>query len=293
MLAYNHERYIAQALDSALMQQVHFDYEILIGEDCSTDNTRDILIRYQQEYPDKIRLLLPDKNVGMHNNFIQTFKACRGNYIALLEGDDFWTSPDKLQKQVDFLDAHADYTICFHNALYLYQDGSTKSFLSPESRKNIFTLEDVLYRNWMSTASIMFRQGFIYEFPDWIYDVNFIDWILQIILAQHGKIGYIDDIMNVYRIHSEGNWSWRSQIEMRLEIVKMYNYISNHLDFKYQKSIKLGMAENYRALAIAYTKNRDIKNAISYMNIWFFQYFLIRNISTHGKYLKSKAFTCI
>src|SRR3712207_1086613 len=96
MLAYNHEKFIAQALDSALMQQVNFDYEIVIGEDCSTDNTRDILIRYQKEYPHRIRLLLPEKNLGMHDNLIQTFKACRGDYIAFLEGDDYWTSPNKL-----------------------------------------------------------------------------------------------------------------------------------------------------------------------------------------------------
>lgn len=149
MLAYNHAQYIAQAVDSVLMQQVDFDYEIVIGEDCATDNTRDILIRYQQENPEKIRLLLPEKNLGMHDNLIQTFKACHGSsYIALLEGDDYWTSPDKLQKQVDFLDAHADYTLCFHNALILHQDGSRRWWSIPGAPKQekvlTFTLEDLL-----------------------------------------------------------------------------------------------------------------------------------------------------
>lgn len=102
MITYNHEKFIAQAIDSILMQQVNFDYEIVIGEDCSTDGTRAIVIQYQKEYPDKIRLLLPEENLGMHKNFVQTFRACQGEYIALLEGDDYWTSPRKLQKQVDF-----------------------------------------------------------------------------------------------------------------------------------------------------------------------------------------------
>ncbi|MBE8998645.1 glycosyltransferase [Nostoc sp. LEGE 12447] len=274
ILAYNHEKFITQALDSVLMQQVDFDYEIVIGEDCSKDNTRDILIGYQQEHPEKIRLLLPEKNLGMHDNFIQTFKACRGKYIALLEGDDYWTSPYKLQKQVDFLDTHTDYTICFHNALYLYQDGSTRCFLPPDNWKNTFTLEDILSSNIMSFASIVFRQGFIQEFPDWMYDINFVDWILQILLAQHGNIGYINETMNVYRIHPNGNWSWRTQIEMRLEILKAYHYIENYLDSKYQNKIRIVMSENYKLLCIDYMQNNDRENARKFLNKFLLQDFL-------------------
>ena len=84
MVTYNHQEFIAQALDSVLMQEVDFEYEIIIGEDCSTDNTRQIVIDYQRKYPDKIRLLLPEVNLGAHENFIATYKACNGKYIALL-----------------------------------------------------------------------------------------------------------------------------------------------------------------------------------------------------------------
>ena len=114
-ITYNHEKYIAQAIESVLIQEVNFDYELVIGEDCSTDKTREIVIDYQRKYPHKIRLLLNEKNLGMHRNFAQTYHACRGQYIAVLEGDDFWTSPHKLQKQVDFLDNNPDFAICFHN----------------------------------------------------------------------------------------------------------------------------------------------------------------------------------
>jgi len=287
MLAYNHDKFIAQALDSALMQQVDFEYEIVIGEDCSTDNTRDILIRYQQEYPDKIHLLLPEKNLGMHDNFIQTFKACRGDYIALLEGDDYWTSSDKIQKQVDFLDAHADYTICFHNILYY--DDSTKCFFSPENhRKNVFTLEDILYSNLMATPSIMFRQGFIHKFPDWMYDVDFVDWVLQILLAQHGKIRYIDETMSVYRIHPQGKWSQKSSLEALLETTKMLQYLSKYLDLdsKHQKKLTVKLSVQIRELAIAYMENGDIKNAKFYMNIWIFKCLLNGNILIDKNFFK-------
>ena len=102
MITYNQERYISQAIESVLSQQTDFSYEIVVGEDFSTDNTREVCREYQQRYPDKIRLLERDKNLGMAGNFLSTFKECNGQYLAVLEGDDYWVNPHKLQSQVDF-----------------------------------------------------------------------------------------------------------------------------------------------------------------------------------------------
>ena len=124
MITYNHEKFIAQAIESALMQQVDFDYEIVIGEDCSTDRTREIVVAYQQRHPDKIRLLLHEQNVGVSLNDIRVYRACRGEYVAWLEGDDYWTSPHKLQKQADFLDSHPACSACFHPVTVFFEDGS-------------------------------------------------------------------------------------------------------------------------------------------------------------------------
>jgi len=115
MMAYNHAPYIAQALDSALAQQTTFTVEIVIGEDSSTDGTRNIVTDYVQRYPGRIRALLHETNLGASRNQVLVLEACTGEYIALLEGDDFWTDPYKLQKQVDFLDEHLDYAISAHN----------------------------------------------------------------------------------------------------------------------------------------------------------------------------------
>jgi len=273
MLAYKHEKFIAQALDSVLMQQVDFDYEIVIGEDCSPDTTREILICYQQKYPDKIRLLLPEKNLGMHDNFIQTFKACQGNYISILEGDDYWTSPYKLQKQVDFLDKNAECTICFHKAFVPNQDGSTGWLLSPKEQHNkVFTLEDILScsNNMMPTASIMFRQGFINEFPDWIYNVDLIDWILQVFLAQHGNIGYLDEVLSVYRVHPEGNWSRKNHLEATLELTKLFYYFSKYLELnsKNKRAVRVTLSKYYGQVAMLYAQNGDRKNSRKYLRQW-------------------------
>ena len=130
MITYNHERFIAQAIESVLMQQTDFAVELVIGEDCSTDGTREIVRAYGERYPERVHPLLHEHNLGLkgHNNFVATLKACRGQYIALLEGDDYWTDPHKLQKQVDFLDGHPEYVGCFHNAMEVFDDGIRESY---------------------------------------------------------------------------------------------------------------------------------------------------------------------
>ena len=134
---YNQEDFIAQAVGSALMQTVDFPYEIVIGEDASTDQTREIVLRFQQKYPDKLRVLLRDAadaerdraaGLGGKGSFVNCLAACKGQYVALLDGDDYWSSSHKLQKQVDFLDQHPDFAISFHNAKAIIDDG-TKEFV--------------------------------------------------------------------------------------------------------------------------------------------------------------------
>ena len=108
MITYNHEPYIAEAIEGVLMQETDFPIELIIGEDCSTDRTAEIVIEYQKKHPDIIRIITSDKNVGAHKNGWRAEKACRGKYVAYCEGDDFWIHPKKLQMQVDYLEAHPE-----------------------------------------------------------------------------------------------------------------------------------------------------------------------------------------
>src|SRR6266851_2413988 len=144
---YNHEKYIAQALDSVLMQETNFEYEIIIAEDCSIDQTRSIVVDFQRRNPGKIRLLLPEEHLGYGSGngiFAQAFELARGEYVALLDGDDYWISPQKLQKQVEFLKVHPECVLCFHNALKIYEDGSRVPFAQMAvGQKQISALEDI------------------------------------------------------------------------------------------------------------------------------------------------------
>ncbi|MDR1406841.1 MAG: glycosyltransferase, partial [Tannerella sp.] len=122
MLTYNHERYIAQAIRSVLMQETDFPFELVISDDCSSDGTVEICRSYKDRYPDKIKLLLSEVRLGMTGNFIKTIEACTGRYVAHCDGDDFWTSPGKLQKQADFMEANEEYTLCVHACSFYYQN---------------------------------------------------------------------------------------------------------------------------------------------------------------------------
>ena len=222
MITYNHEAFIREALDGVLMQQTSFPYELVIGEDCSTDRTREICIEYQQKHPEKIRLLLNEKNLGMMANFIQTLKACTGKYIALCEGDDYWTDPLKLQKQVDFLEWNEEFSICFHRVKILNESGIQDDFITREvpSETNILELAK---GNFMHTPSVVFKRNWK-ELPKWFYESPVGDYPLHMINAQYGKIKKLDDIMAVYRIHQNNIWVNQDGEAMLLMI---HQYLDN------------------------------------------------------------------
>jgi glycosyltransferase involved in cell wall biosynthesis len=204
---YNHESFITQAIEGVLMQKVNFDYELIIGEDCSTDRTRQRVKDYQRQYPDKIRLFLPEGNMGRRHNFLQTLKACRGQYIALLDGDDYWTSPYKLQKQADYLDGHPECAICFHNVMVIHEDEHPPYPFHAKGLNPVLGMEDLLCNNFIPTCSTLFRNGLFVEFPSIFDNLPYSDWPLHVLNAMHGTIGYIDEVMGVYRIHGRGLWS--------------------------------------------------------------------------------------
>ncbi|NJN74738.1 MAG: glycosyltransferase [Limnothrix sp. RL_2_0] len=196
MITYNQEKFISQAIESVLMQETDFPFELLIGEDCSTDKTREIVRYYQQKYPDKIKVLAKATNQGMAKNFVQTLAACQGKYIAILEGDDYWTSSKKLQLQVDFLEENQTCSFCFHPTECFYEDSSEPSYIFPRKAPSRFlTLKDLLYENFISTCSTVFRNRLFTHMPDWYFKVKPGDWPLHILNAQHGEIGYIHKTM--------------------------------------------------------------------------------------------------
>ena len=251
IITYNHEPFIAQAIESVLMQETGFEYEILIGEDDSSDRTREIVTGYQQRYPDKIRLFLNDRQNVIYVsgqptgrwNLVNNLKHARGQYVALLDGDDYWTSSTKLQAQVDFLDAHPECAICFHDAEKRYEAGAIKPQKTARPRYRAFyAIEDLLERNFIRTCTVMFRNRLFGEFPDWFYTTPMADWPLHVLNAQHGDIGYIDLVMAVHRVHSNSLWSPRSAVQRRRAAVETLKTFRQNLDPRYDRKLEESIA---------------------------------------------------
>jgi glycosyltransferase involved in cell wall biosynthesis len=249
IITYNHEQFIAQALESALAQEVNFYYEILVGEDQSSDRTREIVRDYATRYPDRIRLILHDYpedyvRINGNRNFFNNILNARGEYVALLEGDDYWTDPLKLRKQVDFLDRHPECSACFHNVRVLHEGTPEhdRTFHSTPLKKKFFTLSDIVSAHFIPTCSTMFRNGFYPSFPDWFYQVSMGDWPLHVLNAEHGSYGYIDDVMAVYRVHPAGLWSGSKTItilERTIEAAKIIkDYLGDRCSREMTKRIK-------------------------------------------------------
>lgn len=209
MITYNHERFIAQAIDSVLMQETDFPLELVIGEDCSTDATRAIVVEYAERYPQIIRPLLPEHNLGMMPNFVATLSACKGKYIALLEGDDYWTDPHKLQKQVESLEAHPECVLCHHNAMIIDESGRPISDSNlPVGLQRDFLAEELVKCAHVLTLTACFR-NVLRDYPPEFFKVLNGDSFLFSLLGNHGKSKYLGGSVepDVYRVHAGGVWS--------------------------------------------------------------------------------------
>ena len=237
-ITYNHEKYIAQAIEGFLMQKTNFEYEIIIGEDCSTDGTRAIVQKYINKYPDKIKMITSDKNVGARNNDNRVFNASVGKYIAYCEGDDYWIDEYKLQKQVDYIENNENCSMVFHNTKY-FNDKSKKFSVVNKVKSGKYNIGDVIVNGggFIPTASILYRKHIMNNPPDF-YTKGFVgDYPLQMLCALNGYVYCIDDFMSVYRTNVDGSWSSQCKKINKEKLIKRYQGIIDILDMfnKYTK----------------------------------------------------------
>jgi len=274
MITYNHGEFIGQAIESILNQKTQFDFEIVIGEDCSIDSTRDIILRYKEKFPDKIKLLLHDNNIGMQKNFHETLCQCKGEYIALCEGDDYWVDNNKLQKQVSFLDENLDYSLSFHNVNIVNETtGEVKSFNKYKEDKT-FSIIDVINSWFIGTQSMVFRNFDIKnEIPISYFEYMTTDRYLQILVSSKGPIKYFSEKMATYRINDTSvtvNENYGSSVAFFDSSLKMFNDFKYTLEEKYlpylNKTINKIEEDKKIAQAITYSSN---KNTIDAINILF------------------------
>lgn len=251
MVTYNHEKFIAQAIESVLMQKTDFSFELVIGEDCSTDRTREIVLAFQKRHSGIIRASTPKANLGAGRNFVATLKACQGEYIAYLEGDDYWTNPSKLAKQVAMLEAHPETTVCFHRVGRQNDfTGDTGPDQPPlEFHRPFITHEEIIRGFYMQTCSVLFRRKALPNLDNGFVDLKAGDVPLFMLLTRKGPAVFLDETMATYRIHSTGCWSSMRVGDKLRTNVKGMEYVLPHVQPESRKWVKAELGRRYLFLA--------------------------------------------
>ncbi len=268
-LVYNHEKYLRDCLESILMQKCSFDYEIVVGEDCSNDASRAILKEYDKKYPGRFKLLLHENNIGAMQNQILVLKNCTGKFIAMCEGDDYWTDPYKLQQQVNFLEANPEYVLTHHDASVIDENGKhLRNSKLPSYSKKDFEGSELQRDVSLATLTLCFRNIFLnneFDFPNVVNG----DLALISILGLYGKGKYMEGIQNAcYRVHSGGIWSQTSRIRQNTAKYETFQEMSSYyfrlgnkeLGVYYRKRLK----QQFKVIFLYYIKNRNFKEAIRY-----------------------------
>lgn len=226
MITYNHEKYILEALEGISNQNFNGHIHLILGLDSSPDNSKFVIQNFIHENSNpsiSVTFLDNKDNMGAQLNWLNCFNNTKGKYVALCEGDDYWTDTFKLQKQVDFLENNPEYSICFH-PVNVFKDGE----LLPDNLQNVnetTTIEDLAQANYIHTPSVVFRNNLFEKFPDSFKKVPAGDYFLHLLNARHGKIKKLPDVMAVYRMHDGGIWSTKPIEEQRILWLKQMFYI--------------------------------------------------------------------
>lgn len=297
MLTYNQEKFIAQAIEGILMQETNFRYQLVIGEDCSTDRTRTICTTYAQKYPEKIKLLLSEKNLGIGANYVRTYRECIGKYVAICDGDDYWIDRRKLQKQVEILEKHPEYKIVYTNNYSLFPSGER---MGPKNdgRPVTTSLEDLVLGNYIPSVTVLFKnKALTREMEKWIPEFPFGDWpTYLLILSDGGKIFYINEPTAVYRKGGTSTFLRKKKSRAGEVNLTILQYLKKEKPFQEnQKVLKKGILKSKAGLMASYNKERRFFNSmklliglcgekkrISFLRLYL--YSLKRTIEMNGKY---------
>ena len=247
LMAYNQEEYISKTIDSILCQKTNCNYELVIGEDCSSDSTRDICIKYSQAFPDKICLLLNRKNIGMQQNFIQCLRLAKGKYIALCDGDDFWTDPQKLQMQYDLLENNSDFSGVHTKVAYIDSEDRIigESSLMPKG-KNSVSFDYLIQQNVIRTCSFMFQSAVLDNSFYKVLEVSPMpDYALFLATALKGDIYYLENITAAYRKHFGVTAKWKFSETKRWHLMIFSLFEKNYRLKNYRRSLYATKQYNY------------------------------------------------
>ncbi len=296
IVTYNQENFISQTLDSVLSQKTNFPYEVIIGDDGSTDNTPKVILEYKEKYPEIVKPILKEKNLLLQgkNNYLETVEKCSGEYIAYLDGDDFWCDENKLQKQVDFLDNNPDYSLVGHDFYVIKQEEDYKIFhkrneehFADEKYKDYrtFDLNNLFDPFLLISLSVVYRRE--------LFDIEkykkyklkyFKDIVLFVDLLLKGKGAILNQCMGVYRISNSGIWSLKGKLEKELSNTYAFYTISEL--FNHSNQYFTSLLKTHIDLFTADYKNPLLKNEINELIDLKWELIKQENLNKKIKFLK-------
>jgi len=241
LITYNHSKHLEKSVESILCQQLDEPFEVVVADDGSTDATIAILKRYaKQNSHIEFKFLHSSENIGITGNYQRAFSACRGEYVAVMEGDDYWASPYKLAKQRDFLDEHWECDLCSVNYFVYEEDRCQFTPRVPIGTGHIvLAARDLIADNLVGNFSTcMYRRKALDLLPHELFEITSYDWIINICVARNGLIGFLQEPMSVYRIHGDGAWNLLShdqKLKAQLELIPAYDALTNevfHAEFE-------------------------------------------------------------
>ena len=269
---YNHQDYIAQCLDSIVHQKTNFNFEIYIGEDESTDRTREICLDYANKYPEIIRLFLHRKEnkILVNNrptgrfNLLYSLYVSKGKYLAFCEGDDYWTDPKKLQKQFDFMEANTDFSMCFTNIKRVSSNDSVILDAVLKMKKDEFTHEEYVCKVTPPTLTTFFKRTALPEkLPLSYTTVINSDMFLKAMMSMLGKIKYINEVTGSHRLHAGGAYTGVGYEKKHLDKINTYRVMLNYFKSPVvKKNILSSMNVSMSRITLHHARNRKISKAL-------------------------------
>ncbi len=265
MLTYNQEDYITQAIEGVLMQKTDFSIQLVIGEDCSTDNTRKIVLDYTEKYPDKIKLILNETNIGLIANYVKTYTQCKGKYVAICDGDDYWTDPLKLQKQVSFLEKNPDYAIVYTNNKNLIPSGD---ILISDKQDNLLTttFNELVFNNYIPSVTVLFRNKPLPErMSKWIQQFPYGDWPTYLWVTEGGgKIYFLNEVTAVYR-KNFGTSTFLRQGRNKIgeiNLLILQNILKDRTFINKKRNVKASIVNHKTGLMANYNKEGEFSKSL-------------------------------
>jgi len=249
---YNHEDFIEQAVKSVLRQKTDFSFEVLVGEDGSSDSTRDRLKAMAVENPNCFLMLASDSNLGPKHTMVRLYTAARGEYISMLDGDDFWIGDLKLQRQTDFLDAHPEVSICGHRWRNIDMSKSPPTERDSPLQKERASLNDLINGYFLKHSSTMIRKAILPTLPPWIFDSPSTDIAIQLACVLAGPMACINDVMVGYRIHPGSVFSGKTKIEKSIWNLRNWEVFQNCVPQEYLRAVERKLASMYYSMAWMY-----------------------------------------